>query len=94
MSLYNMLNGFEPSAEAALALLGLTPEECGRFRDAWIEADGEPDGTSDFNARFWASAHCGEAADILNTAVEELNGTVNDHYYEQELKKPLSEPPK
>lgn len=41
MSLYNMLNGFSGNARIALAMLAIKPEDCGRFRDAWIDVGGE-----------------------------------------------------
>lgn len=40
MGLYNMLFGQNPASSAILATLGLTPQECGRFRDCFI-ANGE-----------------------------------------------------
>src|SRR3990167_8100409 len=41
MSLYNLLHGNDNNARIVLAMLGLEPEDCGRFRDAWIEEDGK-----------------------------------------------------
>lgn len=37
MSLYNMVMGTNRTAPLVLALLDLTPGDCGRFRDAWVE---------------------------------------------------------
>jgi len=39
MSLYNMLNGFNPNTEQLMSLLQLTPGDFGRYRDTYI-ADG------------------------------------------------------
>jgi len=41
MSLYNMLHGVNPVAGAVLNMLKLTPDDVGRFRDAFITADGK-----------------------------------------------------
>lgn len=40
MSLYNIMFGENPASEAILATLGLSPTDCGRFRDCFI-AKGE-----------------------------------------------------
>lgn len=40
MSLYNMLFGRNPYSELLMAMLGLTPGECGRFRDCYPNEDG------------------------------------------------------
>jgi len=40
MSLYNMLFGCNPHAAALLAILDLTPDDCGRFRDCYPSEDG------------------------------------------------------
>jgi hypothetical protein len=37
MGLYNMLHGTNRQAPLVLALLGLSPSDVGRFRDAWFE---------------------------------------------------------
>jgi hypothetical protein len=42
MGLYNMVFGNNPQAPLVLALLGLSPSDVGRFRDAWFEKT--PDG--------------------------------------------------
>ena len=41
MTMYNMLHGIHPTAGVVMSILELTPEECGRFRDAFITAEGE-----------------------------------------------------
>lgn len=40
MSMYNMIFGRNPAAEALLAMLHLTPSEVGRFRDCYPNEDG------------------------------------------------------
>lgn len=40
MSLYNLLHGVSGNARIALAMLDITPQDCGRFRDIWIEPGG------------------------------------------------------
>lgn len=37
MSLYNLLFGMNPNADQILALAGLTKEQCGRFRNCYLE---------------------------------------------------------
>lgn len=39
MSLFNMLHGFNPLAGVFLNMLGLEPNDCGRFRDAYLWKD-------------------------------------------------------
>ena len=39
MSLYNMLFGKNPMSNILLRILNLTENDCGRFRDAYIEKD-------------------------------------------------------
>lgn len=41
MGLYNALFKVNVNAGAILAMLDLTPNDCGRFRDAWIEKGGK-----------------------------------------------------
>ena len=41
MSMYNMLHGYHPTAGVVLDMLGLDPNDCGRFRDAYITREGE-----------------------------------------------------
>ena len=41
MSLYNMVAGYHPTARVVLDMLELSPDDCGRFRDAYITEDGE-----------------------------------------------------
>lgn len=40
MSLYNMLFGQNPDADALLGVLGKTKEDFQRFRDIWLREDG------------------------------------------------------
>lgn len=40
MSLYNMLHGFNEHAEELLGILNLSSGDFGRFRDAYLNADG------------------------------------------------------
>lgn len=40
MSMYNMLFGTNPAAPVLLAMLGLTTDQCGRFRDCYLSDDG------------------------------------------------------
>lgn len=39
MSLYNLLFGENPASDVILATLGLTKDDCGRFRDCFISGD-------------------------------------------------------
>jgi hypothetical protein len=41
MSLYNLLSGYNKNAVKALGILGLSPNDFGRFRDAAITNEGE-----------------------------------------------------
>lgn len=42
MSLYNLIHGRNPAAPILLAVLNkVQPIDVGRFRDAWVEADGD-----------------------------------------------------
>ncbi len=41
MSFYNMVFGETPMADVLLAILGLDRSKVGRFRDAWVETDGD-----------------------------------------------------
>ena len=40
MSLYNLMFGESPNADALLALIGLTPGDVGRYRDCYLTKDG------------------------------------------------------
>jgi hypothetical protein len=44
MSLYNMINGYNPLADVLITILGLTPGDVGRFRDCYLERDPEETG--------------------------------------------------
>jgi hypothetical protein len=37
MSLYNMLFGVNPNSDQLLGILGYTREDCGRFRDVYVD---------------------------------------------------------
>lgn len=37
MSMYNMLHGENPFADALLAMIGVTRAECGRYRDCFLD---------------------------------------------------------
>lgn len=41
MSLYNMLHGYNDNALLAMTMLDLTPDDVGRFRDAFFTEDGK-----------------------------------------------------
>ena len=40
MSMYNLLHGVNPLAPVLLKILGITEEDCGRFRDIHLNEDG------------------------------------------------------
>lgn len=41
MSMYNMINGYNPSVQLALVLLEINPKDISRFRDAYIDIKNE-----------------------------------------------------
>ena len=54
MSLYNMLFGMNPLSDIYLAMVGLTRDSVGRFRDAYVEKHGD-----ETKSEFDSSNFCG-----------------------------------
>jgi len=76
MSLYNAIHGFDPAAPVIMNILGVTPEDFPRFRDAYFDWHSETDNIP----KIIILTRTGNRADYsdANEAITQLSGYMSD----------------